>query len=547
MLDKLPVEVFSEITYYLTTKEQVECLTVCQSWNSIIKNTTLVQDIRITQDRNLETLMTSVETGKLPGNHVKILTARNLDSGARRFRQLPFYFPHLTKLSWPIYFMSPRQPPLSNREKAQFKIWSSSLEKLECFITSLVFPEIFQLAPFKRLTELYLRFGVDEELPVQIDHLMVSLNAMPGLKTLKLDMSELSIENMEALHQNAPNLCSLELEDTAFTDNSVLPAIIVPTQQFKSLFITEQCTLNNGEVWMSYFAQKYKGLEHFMVACPLGNAPVFGNILLIPHSSTVTINQSLCDLINGFGSQLKSFRISRSPLNKHILGVMDDVGLQLEELHLGDCSGRVDLIQAFEESNQWKSVETLSVINYPLIHTPRKNFKVKSLIIKNFMRRDNSLYLDKILEQYPNLKELKCNCSRIKLVSGVPGIFPLRRLRLQAHEINDSLFDYLSQCTPMLYHVSINCLFHYEEGQTLSLNIKLPQHRLQGLSFNTHLNNFGIKVVTEASTRYYRISGNDFTTAVTHLEDDSALDVNHLVVIACKSATYLRVKNLDLM
>ncbi|KAI8888262.1 hypothetical protein K501DRAFT_282948 [Backusella circina FSU 941] len=517
-------------------------MTVCQSWSSIIKNTTLVQDIRITEDANLESLIHSIEAQKLPGHQVKILTVRNLRSSAQRFRQLASYFPHLAELSWPIA-LAYDPVPLSEEERVTFKQWHFSLEKLECFTEFSFFPEILQQATFEKLTELHLHVGPDES-PYQ---LFVSLRAAPVLSILKLDIPQLSIEDIETLHENTPALTSLELEDTVFTEDSVLPTTIVPVLAFKSLYITEQCILNNGEVWMPYFAQKYKRLERFVVACPLGNAPVFGNILLIPHNATTTINQSLCELLYGFGPQLKSFRISRSPLNKHILNVMDEVGLQLEELHLGDSHGRKDLIHAFEESNQWKSVETLSVINYPLIQSPKKNFKVKKLTIKNFMRRDNSLYLDRILEQYPNLKELVCNCSRIKLDSDDLGIFPLRRLRLQAHLLDDSLFEYLSRCTPMLYNVSIHCLFHYEEGEAFSLNLQLPQHRLQKFSFNTHLKDFDVKVTTEGVVKCYRVTSDEgFTSVVTPLEDESMLDVDRLVVMACKNATYLRVKYLDL-
>jgi hypothetical protein len=419
-MDKIPLELLIKITSYLTCSQKVQLLLVCRYWHSVITNTNLFEHFSVKGKTRFDASMAFFKHKEKYRSQVKSLRLTKPAANLQTILDTPVLFPYLEDFTWADYSNS--EYPLDISEE-QLKHWQQ-LKQFEEINRHALSTSLLKMGIFSQLTKIKINFHFGY---TRCDELFDHLGNAPKLDRLELSCLTISLETMEKLHHNAPQLNTLYLtdvaqdprhfdyayehvqeelarsgqEDSLVVEERSLRAT-VPAKELVSLRIRHM-KLDNGEFgvesrWLTYISKKYTYLISLIID-GIGITKAQDHYY---QERTLAIARAC--------SNLQKYHVSLCPLTQPIFDEMDRSGVKLKELEILDSVN--DQLSQLVSSQQKDHIETLKVKseNYEIgfFGLLGRLSKLKCLEIKSNGSSNNSLFvpLDTLLIQVKQLESL---------------------------------------------------------------------------------------------------------------------------------------------
>jgi hypothetical protein len=269
-MDRLPLEVFTKITSYLRCSEKLQLLRVCQYWHNAIKSTNLYNDFAVKGNLRFQQCLTLFQQQPHTQQQVKRIQLIKPEMDASTILSLPSQFLHLEELVFEDYSNSDyRDLPLPINMDELLIHWAK-LKSITETNRHLYMPMLLQSSvQFINLTHLVINshFPSSNIASTIIPH----LDHAPALTWFELCHVSLDLEQLEILHEKAPQLEILYLTDIAHRSNDefrfgegMQPAIKLTTLRIERISIAG--VINGiGATWLYYISQKYKNMMDFSI------------------------------------------------------------------------------------------------------------------------------------------------------------------------------------------------------------------------------------------------------------------------------------------
>lgn len=219
-MEKLPVEAFGQVISKLDLKDRLECLTVCKKWNDVISSTNLYQTLSFEEGYSSRgsdrfTGAFKLFNNRSIGNQVRSLENKGCKVNLYSLISLPRLFPKLRYFSWSddeAYqkILSSDTAPQKDVYASEFAKWIH-LEHLVISTYTNIATMIIGSSVFDRLTQLEISFLSVINWRRNESNLLVksffqdTATNLPVLKVLHLGRACVDLEDMEKLHNGAPN------------------------------------------------------------------------------------------------------------------------------------------------------------------------------------------------------------------------------------------------------------------------------------------------------------------------------------------------------
>lgn len=512
-----PYEIFDRISYYITSKQNGICQTVCRSWRALFTPSQYRQ-VQIRGRRQFNQLYTSLGPNFV-GHYIRRLSLDDVYMTAQELHNLPILCPNLVELDFngkSINTDTFNKYEDSSPTEISFTHWRylrrlTEIQGLTVTNYLLCSPS----SPLSSLTHLSIRFKHDEQ-DIKTDFL-ASLYRATDLQSLSLDSVTLSLIEMESIHSICPKLQELKLTNTklepigmtlqekrgAAVKNRFMPAKNMQTFEYK----------NSGDLyenyeWLYYFSAKYINLVKLELWCEYS----ISNPLHEASTNTLEIEERYGALASiGMNCvHLKSVNLFNISVNHWLFQAMDSVGTILENIALGDMTDNtIDLLQFLGDSKQ--NVSSLTLWGWPSLCIRETMEETIAMVgrcsdrLSSFefsMRfsgiRNAPMPFDLLLNRCPRLSYLKLDNIQSILVSTIDMakynivnnniMFSRPLLSHVAFEngtFRNEVFEYLSIRCPNLTNLDIeSCALIGEYPSEMEIKIHMPHHSLKSININ---------------------------------------------------------------
>jgi hypothetical protein len=263
MFYTLPNELIREITKWLSTQDKLRLMKVnSHLYNSISQNG-LYESLSIYSEPHTEALVTRLACRPAQAIQVRSLLLKSHTLSDQLLRQLPIIFPgvkHFTDLS--------KNYGIKRTDPSRYLFrWANTIQVFDCLYDHIELCFYLENNTFKQLQQLVLtQYDCTKPVPTRLDlNLMECIKHAPSLTTLSLKDCQVDLDFMEMIHENCPNLNSLDFR-AAFIRviETKLPSTIVPAKPFAILKIDFlSVILDSHCVFRDYILEKYPCLKHF--------------------------------------------------------------------------------------------------------------------------------------------------------------------------------------------------------------------------------------------------------------------------------------------
>ncbi|KAF7721294.1 hypothetical protein EC973_004955 [Apophysomyces ossiformis] len=259
---------------------------------------------------------------------------------------------------------------------------------------------------------------------------------------------KLSFHELEQIHSNLPHLRHLELRRLCTIGD--IPRDAIPCNTLRTL----KLEMRNGHLWGQYFALKYANLEELHI---LNRHPI--PLSFVREIKFLASANKHLKVLNTAGESSYS-----------ILKILARVNAPVAAIHhtISDAFLFSKMIRSFQNS-----LSTISVSDQPEISRAEVLQQLQScpsLINLDLWWLGGVVEIDWILSKLPNLKQLSVQADSIS-VSSTHGIArthrKLEKLELDAHDISDKTYMYLSKSCTRLYFLSCWYLAEVVQSRTV--------------------------------------------------------------------------------
>lgn len=399
-MERLPHEVKSKIFEALSFCDKFNCLLVSKDWNKFVKPC-LYKDIAVRNSGTLTNAMIFFEKYRELAKHVRHLDISDCSNIFLHLPRLQQLFPDLKRLFWKITdsVFWYRTPP---QRCTTIGIWRKlkeihtveSIDGDEPFIAEWILsnycPGVAELSMCLFESER------SEALQERFLNVFMLMKNAPQLTKLVTNYIYCSMNDLEILHHNTPNLKSLTLSNITFSTVSTSSPKPTSLSELKIQYgmVDREEVLLQGPIILSlinYIARKYIGLSALAITAKL----TYLNLNLIDPIQT---EQRILPLFSQC-PRLSNYNVMLCPLTNSLLQEMDRCGIQLHYIKLYLTRNTVNnQCLALVGSNQLGSITRLSIVticNVGLEELSREETtEMKALEILNQMNNLTSVTLE---------------------------------------------------------------------------------------------------------------------------------------------------------
>ncbi|KAI8643139.1 hypothetical protein BD408DRAFT_431701 [Parasitella parasitica] len=543
-MDRLPLEVFNEITSYLTCREKQKLLLVCQYWHKVIKNGNLFNNFSTKGRPKFEACASFFEQNETHRKQVKILRFTKPEASLDYILTIPERFPCLLDFVWANYGASDYKNGVQiDNEKVEHWRNLTRFGEINRYPLSI---DILKFGGFCNLTQLTINFHFSD---TDCRPLVEQLAYAPKLKLLDLASAKMTLVDLELLHCNTPQLNTLYLSqimqerseafDAQLEEQEAGMGAVSKANALTSLRVRNMRLPAGGfgllAPWMTYMAGKYRHIERLTidgVGMIRGRQDYYESLL--------------ANIVTGC-PHLTSYRVNIFPITPTLLAAMDKSGAQLKRIDLVE-DPTVEQLGHLMSSGQSDSLETITMNDTHLdanqLFKELEGFsKLKHLEVGNRVMKP--IFLDAAFHGLKSLETLRLStwdiCLESHSVSSVQT--KLRSLTLEKVVINNedmNVMSFISKACPDLSKLSI-------QGQIEDLNkvfrVEFPHHYFTLIKLDI-LSNEYYKVSNHHKTVWYRFKDRRLQES---LQDDNAvLNERPHVSIVYEGTTSLDVGGTDI-
>ncbi|KAI9023762.1 hypothetical protein CLU79DRAFT_748067 [Phycomyces nitens] len=441
MISEIPFEILFNIASFLTTKDKLECTTVCSGWNEAFSES-LWNTISINDHKNLIRMCKETEQEnnvfKENGYRVRELSlSRWLSVKGYQLEILQNHFQRIQSLHVPHGSIRITEPIIP----ANWRLWSS-LSRLKICVSGLGlqntpngFLEIISELPNLEYLE-YIWSGWGESHVYTLQDIEAFHSFLPRLKYLSLNIV---LANLD------PG--SVECFDA-----------VKPAENLKVL----KTRINNMDLrWLAYFARKYPNI-HTLEWTDHTDLPASD---LVQEEAL----QMFTGLQYAFPHLKKVVVYNLSPTNLTHMGFWDlfgrfDVPLKKLEYNLGICFETAAVMEQTLSAclkSCSKTLETLYIGENVGFSEPI-NIPICIGICPTLVSLDLSVFpspiaINILLNNCTMLRKLKLKTSRVFIDSNMEDIreHGLQLLHITKASASPSLFKYISECCRQLRYMRL--------------------------------------------------------------------------------------------
>lgn len=351
-MDKIPLEVFLNITNHLSYREKLELLSVNRHCYKMISTTNLFNSFKIKGEKNFNAAMDYFKNHNEYTSQVKNLCLIKPSAEISYILSMPSIFSYLEEFFWADYSNNDTETTVITKEIAD--AWQHLKYFQETNRHSLS-KTILMSGGFVNLIQLKINFHFRNTDCVD---LFEHLDMAPKLKHLELACVRLSLKKVDILHEKALELTTLHLADALqeildfdrsyeeeqeeldrleqenerSTQRHISSRKTKPAMGLRHLELKHMKMENRSSglqrCWMTYIARKYTGLESLVI----------GGVA-IKNAREPYYERKLVNILNAC-QNLKTYKVSIFPLTSAILDVIDKNQIKLKEI---DISNNVEL------------------------------------------------------------------------------------------------------------------------------------------------------------------------------------------------------------
>ncbi|KAI9470826.1 MAG: hypothetical protein EXX96DRAFT_369736 [Benjaminiella poitrasii] len=390
-MDKLPTELLLRCISQLPVSDKLSCLTVNKSWyTNIRKFGKLYERIWIYNRDSFDKMCAFFQNHSDLAETVDSLTLMELGLQEDQLIGLPSLFLNLHEFNFIQENM-----PIEKWDKAKiqnaFSVWAPKLKFIQELGTPMVTPVLLETNQLPELVSLNLSFlgYEDERLKTKF---FVHLNKAPQLTVLRVQWLNVSMKDLQGIHNRVPRLKALSFDNCGFLPEKQAMAA-KPAIHLETLSLENCAFALKEDDWLDYFTNKYKNLKNFIMTYCEDDHDYEGRYWSRRDSR---FNELVLKC-----PKIEYFLVHAFELPKDIFKKMDEGGVKLKQINLGIYDPQTDF-ERLLMSSQIETIESLSI----------SGISWSSLTFEN----KETEFLNK-LAKFPNLKHLRINQSKVEVDS----------------------------------------------------------------------------------------------------------------------------------
>ncbi|CAO3607577.1 unnamed protein product [Mucor fragilis] len=527
-MDRLPLEIYNQITSYLTFNEKRKLLLVCRYWHNMIKNGNLFSNFGIKGDRKFAAAALFFDENESHRKQVRSLRLTKPDADLEYVLTVPERFPWIKDFVW-AHYGTHQDDTATTHSKIEH--WNNLTSFGEVNRYPLA-TEILKQGGFSNLTKLTIHFHFNG---ASCSSVVQQLANAPRLKHIDFASPNMALADLEQLHSNVPQLETLYLsgvlqqeEDGLLQGNGLEEVGIAG--RLTTLWMRNMNFTGGGfgltNAWMLYIAAKYRHLDCLTI-----------DGVGMTRGRQDYYELRLVDIAAGC-PQLTTYKVNLFPMTSRILSAMDSNQVQLKRVDLtGDPTE--DQVQHLLNSRQCLSLETITMDNTQL--APEQLFSAlegfaKLKHVEIGYKHRQSVSLDVVLQKLRYLETLKLSTWHIWLDKHAVNTTQtrLRSLILEKSDIdttNGNVMSFLASTCPDLSKLSIQG--QIEDNSTV-FRVEFPRHYFASIKLDIFGNEY-YRVDNQRQTTWYQFSGRKLLASY---QDDQVIpkDQPHVSIVYQGSA-----------
>jgi hypothetical protein len=420
---------------------------------------------------------------KLGGSLVRRVKIGSKCLHIENFSKLPENFPRVEELVCKIE-LTKQQEDNCSMDLSCFKVWETSLKKLELRSMISLLPALFLNLCFSKLTSICLKWPVKVNGNQVPDTLINSLANLPSLDSLYICFLKFSSRRLELLHQNTPHLVNLTIVANILAERSIEFSNRRDATQFlpkiKSFrLIGDYSNFRVATELLVYFTLKYCALENFtMIKKDMKTERFMTGINLEDMQHFDTARETLINTL-----PLKTFGMNNHATNERLWNLISQKKIRVTNLGVSYISLN-SLTTVFNSEYDIKYLKTLIISHFDgdaLLDFPFMP-SLKRLGIRK-CHRSKKVPINSVLQNSPKLHYLFLyDCVAQMEFSPIPSSLEssLKTLSLDHISLECSSFDYISKHCPLLENLHLDNVNFIAPG-ALEAHAFLPGHHLKEL------------------------------------------------------------------
>ncbi|KAK4509109.1 uncharacterized protein ATC70_007459 [Mucor velutinosus] len=539
-MDRLPLEIYNQITSYLTYNEKRKLLLVCRYWHSMIKNGNLFNSFGIKGPRKFEAAALFFDENASHRKQVRSLRLTKPEANLDYVLTVPERFPWIKDFVWAHY--GAHQHEIAAITHTKVYHWSNltSFEEVNRYPLST---DILKHGGFGNLTKLTISFHFSG---ASCSALVQQLVNAPKLKYIDFASPNMALADLKQLHLNVPQLEILHLsgvvqEEDDFLQGHGLETVSI-AGHLATLWMRNMNLARGGfgltNAWMAYMAAKYRQLDSLTidgVGMTRGRQDYY--------ESRLTDIAAEC-------RGLTTYKVNLFPLTSRIVSAMDSNQVKLKRVDLtGDSTE--NQIQHLLNSQQCQSLETITMDNMQLaphvLFNALEGFTKLKHVEIGYKHRQ-SVSLDVVLQKLRYLETLKLSTWHIWLDRHAVATFQtkLRSLVLEKSDIdtaNGDVMSFLASTCPDLSKLSIQGQVQDNNNSNTVFRVEFPQHYFTSIKLDIFGNEY-YRVNNQRQATWYQFSGRKLLAS--HQDDQAIPKDQPHVSIVYKGSANLNIGGTDI-
>ncbi|KAF1806953.1 hypothetical protein V8B55DRAFT_1461086 [Mucor lusitanicus] len=500
-MDRLPLEIYNQITSYLTFSEKRKLLLVCRYWHNRIKNGNLFNNFGIKGHHKFEAAALFFDANASHRKQVRSLRLTKPEADLDYVLTVPERFPWIKDFVWAHY--GAHQEETAAITHARVDHWNN----LTSFGEANRYPlatDILKQGGFSNLTKLTISFHFSG---ASCGALVQQLANAPKLTHIDFASPTMALMDLEQLHLNAPQLEILYLSGVVQEEDGFLEGhgfeVVGVASHLTTLWMRNMNLATGGfgltNAWMSYMATKYGHLDCLTI-----------DGVGMTRGRQDYYESRLTDIAAGC-PHLTTYKVNLFPLTSRIVSAMDSNQVKLKRIDLtGDPTE--DQIQHLLRSRQCQSLQTITMENTQL--APEQLFSAlegfsKLRHVEIGYKHRQSVSLDVVLQKLRYLETLKLSTWHIWLDKHAASTIQtrLRSLVLEKSDIdtaNENVMSFLASTCPDLSRLSIQGRIQEGGGNTV-FRVEFPHHYFTAIKLDIFGNEY-YRVSNQRQTTWYQFS-----------------------------------------
>ncbi|GAN03727.1 hypothetical protein MAM1_0047c03182 [Mucor ambiguus] len=539
-MNRLPLEIYNQITSYLTYNEKRKLLLVCRYWHNMIKNGNLFNNFAIKGHHKFKAAALFFENNISHRKQVRSLRLNNSEVGLDYVLNVPAHFPYIKDFVWTHYGAHQDETAINTHTKVIADYWNS-LTSFGEVNRHLLSTEILKHGGFRSLTKLTVSFHFRG---TSCSSLVQQLANAPQLTHIEFAFPNMALVDLEQLHLNVPQLEILYLSGVVQEEDDSLEGhgleVVRIADRLTTLRMRNMSSARGGFVltnaWMSYMAAKYRRLERLTIdgaGMTRGRQDYF--------------ESRLKDIVAAC-PHLTTYKVNLFPMTSRIVSAMDSSQVKLKRVDLIDDTTE-DQIQHLLYSRQCHSLETITMNNTQLapdvLFNALEGFaKLKHVEIE--CRQRQSVSLDVVLQKLRCLETLKLSTWHIWLDKHAVHTIQtrLRSLVLEKSDIDTADGDvmaFLASTCPNLSKLSIQG--QIQDSDKTVFRVEFPYHYFTSIKLDIFGNKY-YRVSNQQQTRWYQFCGRKLLGS--HQDNQAIPKDQPHVTIVYKGSANLKIGGTDI-